>query len=122
MSDIDDKISIAIGEDETDKNNVTEKPQTDKNIDKPHNGKLITLIEISPNGKYLVTYCREDKSFVGWNVDDINEGQLKPDTTVNLSDHMRESELAGFISLRQMCVSDDKKLAYINYYNERLSK
>ena len=110
MSDIDDKISIAIGEDETEKNNVTEKPQTDKNIDKPHNGKRITTIEISPNGKYLVTYSHEDKSFVGWNVDDINEGQLNFDTTVDISDY-----------IKQMRVSDDKKLAYIYLNNNNFS-
>ena len=118
MSDIDDTISIAIGEDETEKNNVTEKPQTDK----PHNGKPITTIEISPNGKYLVTYSEEDESFVGWNVDDINVGQLKFDTTVNLSDYDYDTRELEKFKLNQMCISDDKKLAYIYNYDNRLSK
>lgn len=32
----------------------------------PHNGKSITKIAISPQSKYIVTYSQEDKSFVGW--------------------------------------------------------
>ena len=35
----------------------------------PHNGKNITKIAISPQSKYVVTYSQEDKSFVGWSVD-----------------------------------------------------
>ncbi|CAB4424364.1 unnamed protein product [Rhizophagus irregularis] len=35
-------------------------------IEVPHNGKPITKIEISPQSRYIVTYSREDKSFVGW--------------------------------------------------------
>src|ERR1051325_782671 len=55
---------------------------TDTIYDKPHNGKPITSIEISPNCIYLVTYSEEGRSFVGWNVDDsIDEGRLEPDDT-----------------------------------------
>ena len=106
-------IIIPVGENETDKNNVTEKPQTDKNIDKPHNGKPIATIKISPNGNYFVTRSHEDKSFVGWNVD-INVGQLKLDTTVNISDHIKDAKDLKKFRLKQMCVFNDKKLAYIS--------
>jgi hypothetical protein len=62
-------------------------------------------IEISPNGKYLVTYNHVERSIVGWNVEDINEGKLKSDITIkiNFEDN-----------IKQICVSDDKKLAYIH--------
>ena len=42
---------------------------------KPHNGKPIDKIEISPKGKYLVTYSEEDHSIVGWNVENIDDNQ-----------------------------------------------
>ncbi|PKK70265.1 hypothetical protein RhiirC2_779955, partial [Rhizophagus irregularis] len=32
-----------------------------------HKGKPITMIEISPNEEYLITYSKEDCSIVGWN-------------------------------------------------------
>ncbi len=36
----------------------------------PHNGKQITKMAISPQLKYVLTYSREDESFVGWLVKD----------------------------------------------------
>ncbi|RGB38502.1 hypothetical protein C1646_812605 [Rhizophagus diaphanus] len=71
--------------------------------DKPHNNKPITKIEISPGGRYLVTYSQEDHSVVGWNIEDVDEGQLKPNDSVKIN-----------YEINQICVSDDKKLAYIN--------
>src|SRR5436190_23928574 len=75
---------------------------------KPHNGSPITKIEVSPNGKYLVTHSEKDLSIVGWIVKD-KEGKLSPDITVKIENHK-------FIS--QVCVSDDKKLVYIFHYRE----
>ncbi|EXX66680.1 hypothetical protein RirG_121460 [Rhizophagus irregularis DAOM 197198w] len=67
-------------------------------IDKP-------IIKVSPNGEYLVVYNPEDHSIVGWNVKDIEEGQLtKSDAPVKVND-----------SIDQISVSDDKKLAYTFY-------
>ncbi|POG73732.1 hypothetical protein GLOIN_2v1476673 [Rhizophagus irregularis DAOM 181602=DAOM 197198] len=75
-------------------------------IDKP-------IIKVSPNGEYLVVYNPEDHSIVGWNVKDIEEGQLtKSDAPVKVND-----------SIDQISVSDDKKLAYTFYKkNEYLLK
>jgi hypothetical protein len=77
-----------------------------KQIDagKPHNDKSITKIEVSPNEKYLVTYSRDDNSIVGWNVAYVDEGQLEHETFPH--------KIQDYIQ-RQICVSDDKKLAYI---------
>ncbi|GBC04782.1 hypothetical protein RclHR1_05870006 [Rhizophagus clarus] len=36
----------------------------------PHNGKSITKISVSPQSKYIVTYSQEDKSFVGWHINE----------------------------------------------------
>ncbi|GBB97694.1 hypothetical protein RclHR1_03040011 [Rhizophagus clarus] len=70
---------------------------TDDNINelvKSH--QPITLIEISPNGKYLVTYSKNDFSIVGWNVD---ESSLEPYQKLRLSNE-----------IDKICVSDDKIL------------
>jgi hypothetical protein len=78
-------------------------------VDKLHNDK--SIIEISPNGKYIVTYSKEDRSIVGWNVEDIDEGRLEPDSTV------KAVKVDSNRWINQICVSDDKKLAYIHHYN-----
>ncbi|RIA90474.1 hypothetical protein C1645_154339 [Glomus cerebriforme] len=85
-----------------------EKNNSEKN-DKPHNGKPITMIELSPNETYLVTYSPENKSFIGWNVENVEgEFQLKPDDYCHIIDEYVEHR-----NVVNMCVSDDKKLAYI---------
>ncbi|PKY17426.1 hypothetical protein RhiirB3_467953 [Rhizophagus irregularis] len=79
--------------------------------DNPHNGRPITKIELSPKSQYLVTYSEEDHTIVGWNVKDIDEGKLKLDISVKISDTIK--------NLNQMRISDDKKLVYI--YNDNKS-
>ncbi|GET00465.1 hypothetical protein GLOIN_2v1874127 [Rhizophagus clarus] len=105
-----DEFSVEI-DDKIDNNNDVHNVHNDK-IDvgnnKPHNGKPITKIEVSPNEKYLVTYSGEDNSIVGWNVDnDEDEGLLK-------DCHFPFNSPIQF-SLIQICVSDDKKLVYIGH-------
>ncbi|RGB36549.1 hypothetical protein C1646_84107 [Rhizophagus diaphanus] len=53
------------------------------NVEKtvPHNGKPITKMAISPKSKYIVTYSKEDKSFVGCS--QKQEGNNSPDNTDN---------------------------------------
>lgn len=78
--------------------------------DKPHNGKPITNIEISPNGNYLVTYSKGDCSIVGWDISGTGDNEirrLEPDSTVK----------TGSKRINQICISDDRKLAYIYYLN-----
>jgi hypothetical protein len=71
-------------------------------IDKP-------IIEVSPNGTYLVTYNPENHSIVGWNANDIEEGQLtKSDASFKIDDR-----------IDQIRVSDDKKLAYTIYEDDK---
>ncbi|GBB85490.1 hypothetical protein RclHR1_01200004 [Rhizophagus clarus] len=67
----------------------------------PHNGEPITNIELSPNGKYLVSFSREDNSIVGWNVENISEDP--------------EFHYFPLGYVRCMCVSNDKKLVYLTY-------
>jgi hypothetical protein len=69
---------------------------------KLHNGKPITMMETSPNEKYLITYSEEDCSVVGWNVENIDKVQLKFDQTVKIIDDDNKYEL------KCLCVSDDK--------------
>ena len=75
---------------------------------KPHNGKSITNIKVSPDGNYFVTYSKEDCSIVGWKVGN-EQGRLEPDSTVDIKPDKR---------VNQICVSDDKKLAYIHSYSD----
>jgi WD40 repeat protein len=100
-------IEIESDKNETDKINTGERHN---DSDKPHNGKYITKIEISPNEKYLVTYNQNDKSIVGWNVEDVDEGQLKPEFYHKIKDDRG-------VNISQICVSNDKKFAYITDYH-----
>ncbi|PKY53417.1 hypothetical protein RhiirA4_409043, partial [Rhizophagus irregularis] len=94
------------------------KIDVDKNDDKIftfdnklHNGKPITIVEISPNETYLITYSDKDRSIVGWNVEDIDKVQLKFDKTVKIEDKE--------YGIKSLCVSDDKKLCNIIDMNNK---
>ena len=89
-------------------------PLDSKHEPQPH-GEHIDLLEVSPNGKYLVTYNKENQTIVGWNIveeekdDDMKEGKsksvkVKKDIPVNLDKEVRH-----------LCVSNQKILAYIYY-------
>ena len=80
-------------------------------VEELHGGKPITKIVVSPNDQYLITYSDADNSFVGWDVKDKDEGQLKPDGT-----HFK---VIDKITIKQICVSDEKKLAYIYSFQGR---
>ncbi|PKK78592.1 hypothetical protein RhiirC2_770074 [Rhizophagus irregularis] len=99
MSDISVKIN------DNDKFIINKNININNNADKPHNGKPITIMRVSPNGKCLVTYSKDDESIVGWNIANVEEGQLK-------SDYSRTHK--GYHEIEEICVSDDKKLAYIH--------
>src|SRR3990170_429734 len=116
------------------------KPHNSK--DKPHNGKSIDMMEISPNGKYLVTYSKKDKTIVRWNVNKKKDDDMKGDEGKKESENVKvgeekESEkkeskekesvkvdykntvkVVDERIIRNMCVSDKRILAYI--YNNDL--
>ena len=103
-----DKIDV---DDDVDKIDV-DKIDVDDDVDKiftfddqPHNGNPITRVEVSPNEKFLVTYSYFDSSIIGWNVEDLDKGQLKLDDTVQPVKVETEDTIF-------LCVSDDKKLVY----------
>ncbi|PKC57212.1 hypothetical protein RhiirA1_446273 [Rhizophagus irregularis] len=119
MSDISVKINDDADKIDVDKIDVdkidVDKTDFDKNDDKIftfdnelHNGKPITIIETSPNEKYLITYSYEDRSIVGWNVEDIDKVQLKFDQTVKINNEVIK------YGIKNLCVSDDKKLVYFH--------
>jgi len=70
----------------------------------------ISRMEVSPNGSYLVAYSKISNTIVGWNIDDIKEDEEDNE----LEDDIIEVELRD---RTHFCVSDDKKLAYIDDYN-----
>ena len=101
-----DKIEIDVDKNDVDKIDVDKIFTFD---DGQHNGKPITMIEISPNENYLITYSKEDSSIVGWNVEDMDKVQLKFHQTVKINKEDNKDEIES------LCVSDDNKLAYISY-------
>ncbi|PKY21454.1 hypothetical protein RhiirB3_470328 [Rhizophagus irregularis] len=101
------EFSVKIDDTDVIENDVTDKDK----IENHHNGKPITEIELSPKGRYLVTYSKEDQSIVGWNVENENEDQLKFEFSVN------KVTLNVDKFNQQICISDDKKLAYIDNYD-----
>jgi len=84
----------------------------------PHNGKPIDMLEISMNGKYLVTYSEEDKTIVGWNVEKVKEGKDEPVESREKCNYEPDSIVKLFSSIFHMSVSDKKILAYINNYHQ----
>ncbi|UZO16346.1 uncharacterized protein OCT59_007735 [Rhizophagus irregularis] len=101
------EFSVKIDDTDVIENDVTDKDK----IENYHNGKPITEIELSPKGRYLVTYSKEDQSIVGWNVENENEAQLEFEFSVN------KVTLNVDKFNQQICISDDKKLAYIDNYD-----
>ncbi|RGB39045.1 hypothetical protein C1646_812276 [Rhizophagus diaphanus] len=93
-----DEVSIEIDIEKTDINKIDI-----EKLYKPHNGKLIHHIIISPDHKYVCTYSEEDESIVGWNVEDIEEGRLKLDDTV---------QPITKINFQYIYLTDDKKIFY----------
>src|SRR5581483_11858942 len=71
-------VKINIDNNDNDKEFIIKKPDSD-----PHNGKLCTMMEISPSCKYVVTYSREDHSFVGWNIDENSENTENSESSEN---------------------------------------
>ncbi|PKY52067.1 hypothetical protein RhiirA4_469465 [Rhizophagus irregularis] len=71
------------------------------------------MIEISPNEKYFITYSEEGRSIVGWNGKDIDKVQLKFHQAVKTNEDNEDNEDKKY-EIKSLCVSDDRKLAYIN--------
>ena len=102
---MDDDVVISVGEEPVE----------------PHN---ITRLEVSPNGKYIVTHSDDDNSIIGWDASGIDEGRLKPEIVVKpeIADELAKKENEKFresFKLVQMSVSDDKKLVCIYFYGHR---
>jgi hypothetical protein len=91
-----EEIKLEIEPDKIDKININ-----DNDIDEPLTGSPITMIEVSPKGKYLVTYSDQDLSIVCWNIEDVDK-EPKFEFRINSRRIIR------------MCVSDDKKLACVS--------
>jgi WD40 repeat protein len=94
-------------------------------IDKPHDNKPITKIEVSPNEKYLITYSSDDLSIVGWAM--TSSTVFTPALSTSLGNIGDEGSLKfefrrSVDRVDQMCVSDNKELAYIDDNNGYLSK
>ncbi|GBB85850.1 hypothetical protein RclHR1_01230013 [Rhizophagus clarus] len=86
-------------EDEVDKIEV-KVDKTEIEVDKindklPHKGKLITNVELSPDGKYLVSYSEKDFSIAGWNIENANYDQPKPELHIELYYHVEHCNLVN---------------------------
>jgi hypothetical protein len=110
---MDDEI-IQIVDDKYDKDDVDNKiaPHNSHNPRDPHNGKKVSLISLSPNGKYVVTYSKDDNSIEGWIVNDL---ELILDPEANAYKLPEESK--NFYAIK---VNDSKIGCYIEYYGIKL--
>jgi len=88
-------------------NDGINKDENNKDENKSINLKHISMMEILPKGKYLVTYSKENKTIIGLN---IVKGKLQPDSPI-------KAEVGDNEKISHMCVSDQKELAYINNYH-----
>ncbi|EXX71950.1 hypothetical protein RirG_073900 [Rhizophagus irregularis DAOM 197198w] len=115
-NEVDDVDKMDFDKIDVDENDIVKIFTFDDEPYEPHNGKPITRIEISLNEKYLITYSEEDRSIVGWNVEDINKIQLKFHQTVKTNEDNEDKKY----EIKSLCVSDYKKLAYITirHYND----
>ena len=94
-------------------------PLTDET--RAHNGQNIysKILGISENRKYLVTYSKDDKSIVGWEIEEavVNEEDVvKEKVVVNkkVEKIVPRSKIEGVDSISYMCVSNENILAFIN--------
>src|SRR6266498_1089286 len=83
-----------------------------KSQDEPHD------MEISPDGKCLVTYSDKSKTIVWWDVEDIKEGKYKVEFIKEFKHEQNNTAIANF----GMCVSDKKTLGYFYHRNNRNDK
>src|SRR6266540_1288346 len=82
----------------------------------PHNGKPINKIAISPQSKYVLTYSQEEKSFVGWLVND-DSGPLTIDEDVEPL--FLEQVIYDFkVSDKKVILYNDNNLGEILIYHE----
>src|ERR1044071_10280533 len=76
-----------------------------------HNGKQISLISVSPNGTYVVTYSSEDNSIEGWivNEQDSKWIPLKRDPEV-ITYRITNNDNS---ELNEIKVNDNKIVSYV---------
>jgi hypothetical protein len=72
-----------------------------------HHGNQISLVSLSPNGKYVITYSEDDESIEGWIVKD-SELILDPEANVYRP---------GEPCIRDIKVNDDKIVCYVSFSN-----
>ncbi|PKY27687.1 hypothetical protein RhiirB3_390471 [Rhizophagus irregularis] len=96
------EVSVKVSGSDSEKDDINFKP--------PHNGEPITKIEISPEEKYLVTYSPSDHSIFCWC---IAKGELELDNYRYDVPFIETNDSELYNKMEKMCVSDDKKLAYV---------
>ncbi|PKY57934.1 hypothetical protein RhiirA4_511244 [Rhizophagus irregularis] len=102
-------VAVSIeNNDDINKNNVDyTDTDSDDEVDKPKQRIDKPILEVSPDGTFLVTYNPEKHSIVGWNAKDIEEGQLTNTNCPKIPEIDKDID--------QIRVSNDKKLAYTVY-------
>ncbi|PKY41347.1 hypothetical protein RhiirA4_454918 [Rhizophagus irregularis] len=75
----DEIIPIDGKQDDVDNEIVPHNPRDPHNA---HNGKQVSLVSLSLNGKYVVTYSEDDKSIEGWIVENSEPILLDPEANV----------------------------------------
>ncbi|SRR6266498_3868342 len=122
--DFNEIIAIEIEEDDYDDKYDYDEESYEKLQIEQLNNSNIDIIEISPNGKYIVAYSKEIETIVWWIKDsgNKNEGQdIKGDgdnKDIKECNYTPGKHVKTYDdTISSICVSDQMKLAYIdNYY------
>ncbi|PKY48867.1 hypothetical protein RhiirA4_464593 [Rhizophagus irregularis] len=115
MDDKDDKINVLVDnprdphqiDENRDKDDADNKivPHNPRDSNNAHNGEQISSVSLSPNGKYVVTYSKDDESVEGWILKD-SKLILDPEASVY------KLPQSGYI--REIKVNDSKIVCFWN--------
>src|SRR5688572_13867756 len=95
----DNSVAIDIGAGAQDKE-IPYKPFPLDDKHKPH-GERIDLLEVSPNGKYLVTYSKQDKVIALWNVGYVEGSEDLSDRLEETNQGEKKKGTIGTIGIRR---------------------
>jgi hypothetical protein len=94
-----DEIIQIVNENEKDDVDNKIEPHNSRDPHNAHNGKQITLVSLSPNGKYVITYSRDDYSIEGW---------IVKDSTLILDSQVNVFKLERLEYVKAIRVNDNK--------------
>ncbi|CAG8487615.1 16734_t:CDS:2 [Gigaspora rosea] len=110
---------------QTSKSKSEEKIDIEPERTKPHNGKKITNLMLSPDSKYVATWSKYDNSICGWELDDDQLVKQSTKKSVEQSkNELNQFKRFGSISIgdfsKLYTVSNNKLVAILDTKRERI--